>query len=107
MAAASYYLLIEQGTDYDRVLTLRSQAEGRPPLDLTGCTLRGHVRAHHGADALLLYDLATGGGLTVTDAAAGKATLRIPAATSTGWTWSSWTPGSALGPAGPVEVPVP
>ncbi|MEU0568112.1 hypothetical protein ABZ297_22385 [Nonomuraea sp. NPDC005983] len=86
MAAATYDLLIEQGTDYDRVLTVRSQASGHPPLDLTGCTVRAHVRAHHGADAPLLYDLATGG-LAITDAAAGKVALHIPGETSAAWTW--------------------
>jgi hypothetical protein len=30
MAAAEYDLLIEQGTDYDRLLTLTRQVEGRP-----------------------------------------------------------------------------
>ncbi|MFI6536666.1 hypothetical protein ACIBHY_29740 [Nonomuraea sp. NPDC050547] len=87
MAAATYDLLIEQGTPYDRVLTLRSRAEGRPPLDLTGCSVRAQVRAHHGADAALLYDLATGGGLTITDPAAGKVALHVPAAISASWGW--------------------
>ncbi|MEU6712960.1 hypothetical protein ABZ897_15880 [Nonomuraea sp. NPDC046802] len=87
MAAATFDMLIEQGIDYDYVLTVRSQAEGRPPLDLTGCTVRAHVRAHHGADALLLYDLATGGGLAITNPAAGKMALHIPAETSADWSW--------------------
>ncbi|MGA4995867.1 hypothetical protein [Nonomuraea bangladeshensis] len=87
MAAATFDMLIEQGTDYDYVLTVRSQADGRPPLDLTGCTVRAHVRAHHGDDAPLLYDLATGGGLAITDPPGGKVTLHIPATTSAGWEW--------------------
>ncbi|GAA3306122.1 hypothetical protein [Nonomuraea dietziae] len=58
-----------------------------PPLDLTGCTVRAHIRIHYGADAPLLYDLATGGGLAITDAAAGKVTLHIPATVSATWMW--------------------
>ncbi|MBE1584370.1 hypothetical protein ACFPOI_30325 [Nonomuraea angiospora] len=37
MAAATFDMLIEQGIDYDYVHTVRSQASGQPPLDLTGC----------------------------------------------------------------------
>ncbi|MET8006264.1 hypothetical protein [Nonomuraea glycinis] len=87
MAAAPYDLLIEQGTDYDRVLTLHSQAEGRPPLDLTGCQVRAQIRPHHGPDAGLLHDLATAGGLTITDPANGKVTLSIPGSVSALWAW--------------------
>lgn len=85
MAAAVYDLLIEQGTDYQRLLTLTSRAEGRPPLDLTGSLVRAQIRANHAPDAGLLHDLADQ--LTITDPAAGKLQLRIPAAVSSAWMW--------------------
>ncbi|MGW6504577.1 hypothetical protein [Nonomuraea angiospora] len=40
MAAAAFDMLVEQGIDYDYVITVRSQASGQPSLDLIGCTVR-------------------------------------------------------------------
>jgi hypothetical protein len=54
MAAAVYDLVIEQGTDFERLLTLTQETEGDPPLDLTGCTFRAQIRPNHAADAGLL-----------------------------------------------------
>lgn len=85
MAAAPYDLEIEQGTDYERELTITQEVEGSPPLDLTGCTFRAQIRPNQAADAGLLADL--GPHLTVVDAPAGEALLLIPGAVSSGWAW--------------------
>ncbi|MFI0418044.1 hypothetical protein [Spongiactinospora sp. 9N601] len=88
MAAAPFDLIIEQGTDYETRLTLTHKpAPDAPavPVDLTGCSLRAQIRPHRGADAGLLYDL--GGGLAITDPAAGHARLFIPGEDSAAWTW--------------------
>ncbi|MET7335983.1 hypothetical protein [Nonomuraea sp. NPDC005650] len=85
MAAAVYDLLIEQGTDYDRVLTLTDLTPDRRPLNLTGCQVRAHIRVNHAPGAALLHDL--GPQLVITDAAAGKVRLSIPGPVSAGWGW--------------------
>lgn len=89
MAAATLDLEIEQGTDYIWLLTLTSPDNGGQPLNLTGCALRGQVRSHHGVDAGLLYDLAAGGGLTITAPQAGQARLSVPGEASAAWGWSA------------------
>ncbi|MGW0486215.1 hypothetical protein [Nonomuraea sp. NPDC003214] len=86
MAAAAYDLLIEQGTDYECRFIL-TQGVDKEPIDLTGAQVRAQIRTNHSAAAPLLHDLAAAGHLTITDAAAGIATMLIPGAVSAAWEW--------------------
>ncbi|MFI9845155.1 hypothetical protein ACIHFD_49610 [Nonomuraea sp. NPDC051941] len=85
MAAGLYDLLIEAGTDYDRVLTLTDQTPERVPLDLTGCHVRAQIRPNHSRNAPLLHDLAPN--LAITNPAGGVIALRIPGEASAAWAW--------------------
>ncbi|MFG1977047.1 hypothetical protein ACGFJC_47610 [Nonomuraea fuscirosea] len=85
MAAAVFDLDIEQGTDYQAVLTLTDLTPDRQPVDLTGCQVRAQVRPNHAPGAGLLHDLAEQ--LAITDAAAGQIMLHIPGDVSSGWDW--------------------
>lgn len=86
MAAARLVLPIEQGAQFTLALTLSNKPPASGPLDLTGCQTRAQMRAHHGADAGLLYELTTGNGrLAITDALGGQITLAIPCEDSSDW----------------------
>lgn len=79
MAALDYDLEIEQGATYR--LTIPVLDEDHRPLDVTGWSVRGQIRAHHGS-AHVLYDLAarlaTAGPTVVLD---------IPGDDSVAWVW--------------------
>lgn len=95
MTAAYYPLLIEQGSTFDRTLTLyddgsydliAGEATGEP-IDLTGYSARMQIRRNaHSAD--VLFELTDGDGLTLGDDL-GTIRILIDADTSSEWTWRS------------------
>lgn len=52
MPAATYDLLLEQGSTYEQTITLRHIDQN--PIDLTGWTLAGEIRRSHRSDAVIL-----------------------------------------------------
>lgn len=80
MAAASYALAIEAGATYKLALTVRNGAtQQSPPLDLTGWTPRMQIRRDSRALGVVLDCRPANGRIAVSDAAAGKILLSIPA----------------------------
>ncbi|WP_433357818.1 hypothetical protein ACQP25_44475 (plasmid) [Microtetraspora malaysiensis] len=85
MTAANLPLAIEQGTLFERVLTLKEEDTGQH-LNLADCTAHMQIRPCAGS-ADLLHDMSTdNGGLTI-DGPAGTVTLHIPAATTATFMW--------------------
>lgn len=82
MAAAYYKIMVEQGSTWRRILTIK---DANGVVDLTGFTARMQVRETLGSPAPL-FELTTGNGITV-NGTAGQITLLIPADTSAAWTW--------------------
>lgn len=80
MPAAKLNMLIEQGSTYRHNMQLRQGSETAPPLDLTGCQFRLHIRSQV-ADAVPILALTTeNGGIVVQDALQGSIQLHITAA---------------------------
>ena len=66
MAAGKYNILIQQGSDYIQKITVK-ETVSQLPVDITGCTVRGQVRATI-EDASPVASFVA----TVTDAAGGE-----------------------------------
>jgi hypothetical protein len=77
-------LRIKQGETWRRTFPVYNAAGG--PLDLTGCTVRGQVRATKTSGSVL-HTWVTG--LENIALAPGQVTLYVPAAVSSAWTWTA------------------
>jgi hypothetical protein len=77
MPAANYNLVAEQGSSYNKTLTVRDTTDAL--MDLTGYTARMHVRERYSAEAKLI-DLTTENGGISLGGALGTISLSISAA---------------------------
>lgn len=83
--AGTYNITIEQGADFDLLMTWKDAAG--TPIDLTGFSARMQCRASL-ADATLLLDLTTANGHIVLGGTAGTIRLLLTAAETAALTWT-------------------
>ena len=76
MAAATYNITIDQGSDFSLDFVVKSNDV---PVDLTGYSARAHLRPKKGSDTLTAQFTCT-----ITDAVNGAIKIELPNATSSG-----------------------
>lgn len=77
-------IAIEQGSDWERQYPILDPVTGVPIADFAGWSARGQVRVAYGSSAPEYEWSVAAGNLAL---AAGKLTIRVPAADSSGWAW--------------------
>lgn len=89
--AGALNITIEQGATFTMPVQLSTGgpvSEGGTPVDLTGCTIRMHIR-RRASDDIPLLDLSTGDGITITDEDAGQFEVLIADEVTAAITWAS------------------
>ena len=84
MTALKYTVKLNQGETSSLIFPILD--EFGAPVNVTGWTAKSQIRSAPGIPTVLYEWSATAGNLTVSGS---SVTLRVPAADSSGWTWTS------------------
>lgn len=100
MAAGKHNFIIEQGSDFNPIITYRNppaDPDNDPdtpgaPINITGFTIRMQVRTGSKTGTLVIDINTGGGGIVITDGPNGQFQLNVPAATTAALTASQFSP---------------
>lgn len=93
MKPANYCIELYKGSTYTKGFTWSTQSTATPsadpiPVDITDCSIKMQVRASINDSTVLAEFSTANGSFLITDAAAGKFKLDIPAAMSSAWAFT-------------------
>lgn len=87
MKPAKYNIQLQQGADWDKLLTVKDTQETPAIIDLTGYTAKLQIRKEKGS-RVVLYEATEVSGLTITGAS-GTIRILIPSATTANFNFQS------------------